>query len=110
VIKHHHLQVPNMFYHLPCFAVTYLLQLPSTIHLDAELTSSLTKYTNPPIGVCLMSASAASLAHLTRMNRRLARFREDHRNGFVSAELVRQYEVLVSYAERDVQNEHDSLR
>jgi hypothetical protein len=51
-----------------------------------------------------MSASFAAVAELARVTRRLAQFREDHKRGIVSAQLVRQYELLVSYAERDVQD------
>jgi hypothetical protein len=45
---------------------------------------------------------------LAAVNKRLAQFREDHRRGIVSAHLVRQYEVLVSYAERDVQERYSA--
>ena len=51
-----------------------------------------------------MSASFAAVAELARVTRRLAQFREDYARGIVSAQLVRQYELLVSYAERDVQD------
>ena len=43
---------------------------------------------------------------LAAVNKRLTQFREDHTRGIVSAMLVRQYEVLVSYAERDVQERY----
>jgi hypothetical protein len=52
-----------------------------------------------------MSASPATLANLAFVSRRLAKFREDHARGIVSAELVRKYEIFVAYAERDVQDE-----
>ncbi len=58
-----------------------------------------------------MSASLLAqydYAHATRnlayATKRLAEFREDHQRGIVSAQLVRQYELLVSYAERDVES------
>jgi hypothetical protein len=45
---------------------------------------------------------------LAVVNKRLTQFREDHKRGIVSAMLVRQYEVLVSYAERDVQERYSA--
>jgi hypothetical protein len=45
---------------------------------------------------------------LAAVNKRLADLREDHKRGIVSAMLVRQYEVLVSYAEREVQERYSA--
>jgi hypothetical protein len=57
------------------------------------------------------SFAQSDYAHASRalaaVTKRLAQFREDHRRGIVSAHLVRQYEVLVSYAERDVQERYN---
>jgi hypothetical protein len=62
-----------------------------------------------------MSASSfaqSDYAHAIRalavVTKRLADFREDHARGIVSAMLVRQYELLVSYAERDVQDAYSA--
>ena len=62
-----------------------------------------------------MSASSfaqSDYAHAVRVlattAKRLADFREDYKRGIVSAMLVRQYELLVSYAERDVQDTYSA--